>query len=110
MCSHELRSVPLKGITPDHHVTLGTDGRPLDANVELSDVTLAVKGRANRGFLNPPSRELLSQQASELNVQPMPLLPRTSGVQLPPPEQWLPSARRFADGDADDSARAWTEP
>ena len=67
-----------------------------------------VKGRAHRGFLNPPTRELLSQQASEMNVQPMPLLPRSSSVQLPPPAQWLPSARHFAEeADVDDSA--WFE-
>ena len=47
-------------------------------------------------------------QASELNVQPMPLLPRSSSVQLPPSSQWLPSARRRAEEeDADDVA--WYE-
>ena len=59
----------------------------LEACVEPSDLALSVKGRTARGFINPPSRDLLSQQASELNVQPMPLLPRNSGVQLPPTAQ-----------------------
>ena len=78
------------------------------AYVELSDVTLAVKGRTSRGFSHPPTRELLSQQGAELNVQPMPLLPRNTGVVLPPPSQWMPSARRHAeDPDADDTA--WWE-
>lgn len=81
----------------------------LEACVEPSDLALSVKGRTARGFIHPPARELLSQQASELNVQPMPLLPRNSGVQLPPTAQWVPSARQIAqEGDVDESP-AWFE-
>lgn len=81
----------------------------LEACVEQSDLALSVKGRTARGFIHPPARELLSQQASELNVHPMPLLPRNSGVQLPPTAQWVPSARQIAqEGDVDESP-AWCE-
>lgn len=89
----------------------------LEARVELSDVTLSVKGRTSRpaegqmphiGFVNPPTRELLAQQASELNVQPMPLLPRASSVPLPPASQWLPSARGRAEAEDTDDV-AWFE-
>jgi len=63
--------------------------------IEAKDVELAVKSRVEHGFTRVAAREVLAQQAAEINSEPMPILPKRTLVALPPPEECLPSARRL---------------
>ena len=63
------------------------------APIEQADLLRAVRGRTSRGFLRPPPREVLAQQASEQNVLPMPLMPRRATVRLPPPDECAAAGR-----------------
>jgi hypothetical protein len=69
------------------------------APIEQADLLLAVRGRTSRGFLRPPPREVLAQQASEQNVLPMPLMPRRATVRLPPPDECAAAGRHAVSHD-----------
>ena len=48
--------------------------------VELSDTELAVRGRTSHGWTRPLPREVVAQQAADVNSEPMPLLQRRCGA------------------------------
>lgn len=102
---------------------LGLTGQPalrqqlatqFDPPILLPDLELAVKTRAGHSFKPQAPRELLSQQATETNLEPMPLLPKRQAVVLPIELSHVaPEGRRFVargldtmDDDASDGEAA----
>ncbi|KAL1527773.1 hypothetical protein AB1Y20_009158 [Prymnesium parvum] len=75
----------------------GANGAALVANevVELQDTKLAVQGRTAHSWTPPPPREVISQQAAEVNNEPMPVLSKRPGICLPKPEACEPCARHL---------------
>ena len=64
--------------------------------VEPQDVVLAVRGRTEHGFTQRAAREVIAQQAADVNAEPMPILPRRVGVLLPSdPAAIAPAGRRL---------------
>lgn len=79
---------------------LGTSGPQLASQpeppVETQDVALAVRSRVEHSFTRIAAREVLAQQAADTNSEPMPILPRRTGVLLPSDmSECVPSARRL---------------
>ena len=79
---------------------LGTSGPQLasvaEPPVEPQDVALAVRSRVEHAWTRVAAREVLAQQAADTNSEPMPILPRRTGVLLPSDlSQCVPSARRL---------------
>ncbi|CDS08723.1 hypothetical protein LRAMOSA10084 [Lichtheimia ramosa] len=52
-------------------------------DLDLDDVQLAIQGRVNHSFTNPPPKELLLELAEEKNKIPLPLIPEKYGIRLP---------------------------
>ncbi|KAG2224164.1 hypothetical protein INT45_000179 [Circinella minor] len=52
-------------------------------DLDLDDIQLAIQGRVNHSFTNPPPKELLLELAEEKNKTPLPLIPEKYGVRLP---------------------------
>ncbi len=70
------------------------DARALSAHarkkaVDLEDVRLAVRMRAEQGATSPPSREVLLDVAREKNSAPLPVPKATCGLRLPPDRHCL---------------------
>ena len=64
--------------------------------METQDVALAVRSRVEHSFTRIAAREVLAQQAADTNSEPMPILPRRTGVLLPSDmSECVPSARRL---------------
>eukprot|EP00658_Telonema_sp_P-2_P046390 TRINITY_DN3454_c0_g1_i25.p2 TRINITY_DN3454_c0_g1~~TRINITY_DN3454_c0_g1_i25.p2 ORF type:complete len:167 (-),score=47.55 TRINITY_DN3454_c0_g1_i25:173-673(-) len=57
--------------------------------VGVEDVKLAIQTRVNFSFMQPPSRELLSELVRKKNGIPLPMLPIRPGVRLPPDKYCL---------------------
>ncbi|KAI8147551.1 transcription initiation factor IID, 31kD subunit-domain-containing protein [Fennellomyces sp. T-0311] len=53
------------------------------ADLDLDDIQLAIQGRVNHSFTNPPPKELLLELAEEKNKTPLPLIPEKYGIRLP---------------------------
>ena len=85
------------GARAGQHATQQARATCQHAPIEQADLLLAVRGRTSRGFLRPPPREVLAQQASEHNVLPMPLMPRKGAVRLPPPAECAAGRRVMSD-------------
>lgn len=64
-------------------------------DTELADAEFAVRGRTSHSWTRPPAREVLAQQASEVNTMPMPLLPKRPCVTLPEAAACDPGARQL---------------
>lgn len=70
----------------------------LEPPVETTDVQLAVRTRAEHSFTRVAAREVVAQQAADLNAEPMPILPKRTTVALPADvSQCVPSARRLVE-------------
>ncbi|ORZ00736.1 transcription initiation factor IID, 31kD subunit-domain-containing protein [Syncephalastrum racemosum] len=52
-------------------------------DLDLDDIQLAIQGRVNHSFTNPPPKELLLELAEEKNKIPLPLIPEKYGIRLP---------------------------
>ncbi|KAI9470413.1 transcription initiation factor TAFII31 [Zychaea mexicana] len=52
-------------------------------DLDLDDIQLAIQGRVNHSFTNPPPKELLLELAEEKNKTPLPLIPEKYGIRLP---------------------------
>ncbi|OMJ09009.1 Transcription initiation factor TFIID subunit 9 [Smittium culicis] len=57
--------------------------------LDLDDVRLAIQGRVNYSFTNPPEREFFMELAETCNKVPLPLIPERYGVRLPPEKHSL---------------------
>eukprot|EP00029_Vermamoeba_vermiformis_P011393 TRINITY_DN6255_c0_g1_i1.p1 TRINITY_DN6255_c0_g1~~TRINITY_DN6255_c0_g1_i1.p1 ORF type:complete len:171 (+),score=60.67 TRINITY_DN6255_c0_g1_i1:681-1193(+) len=62
------------------------------ANIELSDVQLAVQAKLSQSFTQPPPREVSLELARKKNATPLPLIPERIGILLPPDEHCLTKA------------------
>ncbi|KAI8068238.1 transcription initiation factor IID, 31kD subunit-domain-containing protein [Gongronella butleri] len=51
--------------------------------LDLEDIQLAIQGRVNHSFTNPPPKEFLLELAEEKNKTPLPLIPEKYGTRLP---------------------------
>jgi len=83
------------GRAPNHQLGMqwATQTEP---PVEPQDVVLAVRGRTEHGFTQRAAREVIAQQAADVNAEPMPILPRRVGVLLPSePAAIDPAGRRL---------------
>ncbi|ORX46504.1 TFIID-31kDa-domain-containing protein [Hesseltinella vesiculosa] len=51
--------------------------------IDIDDIQLAIQGRVNHSFTNPPPKEFLLELAEEKNKTPLPLIPDKFGNRLP---------------------------
>ena len=77
--------------TRQHTLQLAMAAEP---PIEEVDVVLAVRGRAEHQWTSAAARDVIAQQAADINTEPMPILPRQPVVTLPTDlSQCLPCAR-----------------
>eukprot|EP00900_Chrysochromulina_parva_P002094 jgi/Chrpa1/11886/Chrysochromulina_OHIO_Genome00006103-RA len=77
--------------TRQHTLQLAMAAEP---PIEEVDVVLAVRGRAEHLWTSAAARDVIAQQAADINTEPMPILPRQPVVTLPTDlSQCLPGAR-----------------
>ena len=78
--------------TRQHTLQLAMAAEP---PIEEVDVVLAVRGRAEHLWTSAAARDVIAQQAADINTEPMPILPRQPVVTLPTDlSQCLPCAPR----------------
>jgi len=76
--------------TRQHTLQLAMAAEP---PIEEVDVVLAVRGRAEHLWTSAAARDVIAQQAADINTEPMPILPRQPVVTLPTDlSQCLPCA------------------
>jgi transcription initiation factor TFIID subunit 9B len=64
---------------------------PSNSPLSVEDVRLAVGARVNYQFKPAPPKELLLELAQEKNKRPLPSIPQTYGLRLPPEKYCLTS-------------------